>query len=324
MNFNDLQESVFRFMGYQTSEQRYDYIRQQIKDDINHTLDAIVHSMPFAWWMVRETTLPLVSGTSVYTLDDWVVRPLAFWTEDTSAHPVRFRDPSEMDSSGARNESASYVSRYPIMAWYPPTTSATLTGTDGAVTEGASTVTKTGGTAWSTAHTDKMIRIQGEDADLKISAPTANSLTIDRAYRARISGNGVTGVGSSLSSVKWEISPPGRYRVVVRPTPTESQTLYYRYLKQHQRLLNTDEVPELPTEYHHVLLAGTLMRNTMFTEKNPAHSMYMQHYYQGLERLKAEDRISVGECGQLQYASPIHRNPGIGYMPNDAQSRYGA
>ena len=300
-----------------------DYIRQQIKDDLNATLDDIINAVTYPWHLVRESSFATVAGTSTYTLDEDVKRPLSFWVESSQARKLRFIDPRTLDSDGSKNTSASMV--YPVqISWYPGTTSAGASGAAGAtagvsITEGSTTVTKTGGTAWTTAsHAGKVIRINGEGMDFLVSSVTdSNTLVLNRAYRARLSGIGVTGVGSSLSQVSWEISPTGMYRVLIKPAPAGAETISFRYLKKHGYLLNSDDVPDLPNEFHRVLLAGAIMRNAKYQEDENGHSSYRDEYGQGIAQFVAQDRTEVDATEQVGYESPIATTNIMPY-PRDA------
>lgn len=328
MNFTDLQESYARFIGYPIVAERQDWQTQQIKDDINNALDEIVASTAYLWHHVRETTLALISGTTTYALNDFAVKPLDFWTEDTMAHAIEFVDPREADANSSKSSNAAYVSTGPYeLTWYPALTAASKSGAAGAtagisVTEGSTTVTKGAGTAWVAGDVGSRIRLNGENIDFTIATfSSANSITIDRAYRARLTGIGQTGVGAGLTQAKWEITPAGTYQIQVRPAPTASKTIYYRYVKSHSHMLNTDDNPDLPERYHHLILDKAIIRSTKFSEDPNAFQMYVTEYKQGIADMIREDQIEKSMRKQVHYASPFPRQNRYRAYPPDIYLR---
>lgn len=330
MTFYDLQEAYARFIGYNISSERQDWQTQQIKDDINSALDEIVASTAYLWHHVRESTFALVSGTATYALNDFAIKPLNFWTEDSMAHAIEFLDPRETDASGAKSTSAAYVSTGPYeITWYPATTSASKSGAAGAsagisVTEGLVAVTKSGGTAWVAGDVGSRIRLNGENIDFTIASfVSANSITIDRAYRGRLVGIGQTGIGAGLTQKKWEVTPAGTYQVQFRPAPTSVKTVYYRYVKTHSHMLNTDDNPDLPERYHHLILDKAIIRSAKFAEDPEAYGLYSSEFRQGIADMIREDQIEKMQHKQVHYASPFPRQNRYRAYPPDLYIRGG-
>ena len=312
MTFYDLQEAYARFIGYNISTERQDWQTQQIRDDINNALTEIVASTAYLWHHVREATITLVANTSTYALNDFCVKPISFWTEDEMAHEIQFIDPREQDASGAKGTNAAYVSTGPFeVTWSVPTTSASKSSASGAtggvnVTEGAAALTKTGGTAWASGDVGKRIRLNGEDTDYLVdSFSTANSISIDRNYVGRLVGVGQTGTGAGLTTKKWEISPAGIYQVQFRPTPTAAKTIYYRYIKSHSRMSNTDDNPDLPERYHYLILDKAIIRSAKFAEDPEAYQLYANEYRQGIADMIREDQIEKCMRKRVFYQSPM-------------------
>ncbi len=331
MNYSQLRETLWRNLGYQQTNQRPDYLLQEIRDNLNDTLREISEATPYLHYQVRETTLAVVSGTSTYTLDDWCKKPLAFWTEDENGHKVYMLSARELDRSGAKASGAVGGSAGPYQVTWYPISSASKSGASGAstgatVSEGATSITfGSSGTSFASTDTGKMIRLNGEDMDYTFTYVSAHAGTLDRAYRARVTGNGVSGAGSGAANVRWELSPAGRYRITLRPTPAANITLYYRYVRHHQRLLNDDDVPELPSEFLPVLTDGALARNTIFLEKNPnAAAAFLRRYKEGLGMIASRDVTDEDEEFQSYYESPI-RTSGMGspYNPGQYGRRFG-
>lgn len=292
MNFTDFQERLWSMLGQHEAGQRPDWRTQHLRDALNLKLEEVSSANPFLWELVRESTLSIVAGTSTYTLDDWCARPLQFWTEGTSAHRVAARNYRTTTRDGSRNSSASYTQPGPYeYVVYPRTTSASKSGTAGAATEGATTVTKTGGSDWTSSDIGKMLRLGGEGLDYKITAVGGvSSLTVDKAVRARLTGNGTSGTGAGYSSAVWEISPAGRCQIKILPTPTAASTVYYSFIAYPRRLINTTDVPEITDTFHHLLWKGAIAEVGAFNEDPTVYQMYKAEYEQALMELKANNR----------------------------------
>jgi len=334
LNLTDIEELVWRHLGFHASGQKLDHRLQQIRDDANWSLGEVLRQGPFIWHYVKESSFDLVSGTSVYTLDDFCKKVIgSMWTEDTQAHDIDMVAAGQLDSSGAKNSSASYLSTGPFeIAPYPCLSAPVTRGTDASVTEGATTVTTSGG-AFTAAMVGSRIRLNGEDYDFSIQAFTnSNSIelghswdtSVTRAYRARIAGIGVTGVGSGLSTVKWEVTPAGTMRVVVRPTPTAAKTIYYRYRRMHERLLNADDVIDLPEDYHDVIGWGTLMRQAYFTKDWKAYGVAKSHYQEGMVRIKRDGFPVHGLQRHMRYRSTFSTGPSARTSISDMISSRGS
>lgn len=322
MNFNDLQEACWRFLGQHDTGNRVDWQRQEVRDAINNTQLELHSAFPWLWQSVRESTLSLVNGTATYALNDWCLRPLAFWTEGTAAHKVMFRQPRIADRDGSRNTSQSFGSLGPYeLCWTPRSTTAAVSGTAGATTEGSATITKTAGTDWASAHVGRMLRLKGESEDYSISAvASATSLTADRVFRGRITGLGTTGVSANYSAVKWEIGPPGRFQVKFLPAPTTSVTVYYRYIALPRRLVNADETPELPEEHHDLLWKGGLRMLSALKEDDASWQRFTAEYGAGVELLERRNIDDIDSEDAPHFETTLNNDAYQG-LPNDAHFR---
>lgn len=299
MNFSSIQSQVFAHTGRITDGDIKDWERQKVRDDINMTLDEIMSVMePYYWRHVDEQSLTLVAGTTVYTLADDTLTPIEFYTADERARPVRYVDPGEADWSGSRNTNA--TASYALeLTWYPPTTTAAKSGTAASMTTNTATITKVGGTDWESTDVGKIIRLDG-DASFLISAFTsATSITVDQTYIGKLSGATANNSPSSLSSVKWEVTPPGVPRVVVVPGVTEGETLKYRRSFRHRRLYVGSDTPDIPEKYHPLLAYGAAMRNDILWNKKGGN--IAQLYTTGVERMKAENQAAIASSIRLRY-----------------------
>jgi len=317
MNFRDIQRQVFWNMGRPDETALQDHERQQVKDAINFSFDNIIADVqPYLWHHLRISTIAVVSGTAEYTLNDRCLQPLSFWTQDDKARQIPFVDPGMVDADGTKNTNA--TSSWPEQfSWYPPTTEAGSSGTGDtlAVTSGGTAVTKAAGTAFASTDVGKVIRLDGE-AEFVIKAVAGdNALTLASAYVGRLSGVDTTNTPGSLTDAEWQISPPGRYRVQLNPAVTESETVYYRYVQKHSRLVSDTDVPDLPERYHTLLVYGALLHDTLMRERNEQHQSYYRRYAHYLEQLISENTDSVGANYVQSYASGQNYRRGENWYP---------
>lgn len=328
MNFKDLQEDVWRFVGVHDTSLRRDFERQQIKDDINRAMDDIYASAPYFHHMLRESTISVVANTSTYSLNDYCVRPLSLWTDNQYAHKIAWVSPRDADRMGLRNSTITGVEPGPFhVTWIPATTSAAKAGASGASTgvtlsNGSATVTKSGGTAWASSDVGLVIKFNGEDEDYQIATFTnANSITIDKAYYARLTGSGTSGSATAPSNARWEVSPKGQFQIKFLPTPTSSATVNYRYAARPRRLILDDDTPELPGQYHYLISLGAILKSAKYAEDPKAYQMYREQYTVALDKLIKEDRVEMDEEYQSWYESPIRRQSYRNYFYPDVYSR---
>lgn len=311
MNFSDLQERCWQFLGYHDTGNRLDWARQNIKDALNETLDELCAAAPFQFNLTREGTIALVNGTATYGIDDWVKRPIEFWTADIAAHKVYLRLPRKADRDGARNTSASFGSLGPYeMTLAPRTSTAVKSGTAASATEGSTTVTKVGGTDWTSADIGRMLRLNGEAEDYKITAVGGvTSLTVDKAVKGRLSGIGTTGTGAGYSSVRWEVGPPGRFQIQILPTPNVARTLNYRAIVNPRRMISQDDTPEVAVEYHHLLWKGALRMIALVREDSKSRAEFVQEYLSALDILRRSDQDDADSEDPAHYETLLDMHP---------------
>ena len=325
MNFYDLQQRYRNHLGYPDGDALDDHQLQEIRDNINAAQDHIYMAAPYFHWLVREATITPVSSQTVYTLDDSAEKALEFWTEDSNAHKVMLLSAREVDRNGLRNSNLTDTGNGPYeMTWYPRTTDATASGTSASVTVGSTTLTKSGGSDWTSALAGKLIRLNGESADYYVSSVGGTStLTMDRAYRDRIVGTGTSGTQSNLSAKRWEISPPGRLRVELFTTSTGGPTISYRYMRRHRVLIADDETPEMPEKYHWLVLYFALLKDSIFREKKDMYQVFKREAEDGLAVMLNEERDQHDMEFQARYESPIRLERQRLPVPHGTYSRRG-
>ncbi len=465
MNFGDLMEQVWISLGMPAAAQRQDFRRQEIKDAINTTLQEVASAPPFMFRLARETTLSILAGQSVYTLDDWCMRMLSMYTTGNAAHKVTMVEPRAADRDGSRNPNAVFGSLGPWrMTWSPRTQVAAYSGAAGATTgasvsEGEIEISLPPDTELLPEHVGRMFRLNGEGVDYRIVSTTRidiagyavasfvgtittrqphgfsvsdviglssddiqpgkytvlgvvsatvftitlagasdtdytaatgrvypgavgisdrhltsnvgavncaadpnlevgdtfllyflddpsgsamdgmhvvtavdevtgisfalvhgnigsssadpgsfivkveTSVTVDRPVRARITGQGVTGVGAGYTNVRWEIGPPDRIQLQMLPAPTEALSVNYRYMSRPRLLINTDETPELPDDMHHLLWKGALKYIRLSKQDQAMAGAYRQEYMEGLALLQSSDQDTQDSNTPPDYAS---------------------
>lgn len=300
MNFTNLLEQLWTMSGYpDPTTNRQDWRLQQYKDAINATFDEIVATnAPRLFALQREATFTLVPGTAVYTLDDYVARILSMYTTDIAAHKLTYVRPRRADQEGFRNPA--WVSQ-PLgpYAFTDAMRSGTAlysgpSGVMGAtVAEGGTSVSLgSSGTALPTDSTlvGRMIRFNGEAADYQIlSVGGAHALTIDKPVVSRVTGVGSTGVGTGYTNVSWQISPPGRMRIQILPTPTDAKTVSYRYAKLPRRLVGADDQPEIQEEFHHLIWKGALAKVAASKQNPEAYQMWMGEFAKAIADFRNAD-----------------------------------
>lgn len=292
MNFNQLQETVWDVLGVQSSGDRRDCTLQAVKRGINSALVETARAVTQMGYLTREKSITLVPGTNVYYLDDWCRQLRSLYTVDGSAHKVNMRIENIADHEGLRNSTLAIsgtTGPYDAIAWERPTT-ALKSGTVGAIAEGTTAFTKTGGDALDSTDVGRMLRINGEDNDYVISAiVSADACTIDRAHRGFLTGNGTTGAAASYTNKKWEVSPAGRIGIRLLPSSSEGGTLYYRGIFRPKMLVNADEVPELPSEFHDLIWKGALRYMALRGKELEVMMPWINEYSQALQSLKKQD-----------------------------------
>ncbi len=316
MNFGDLVEELWKFTGHpDTGSDRPDYLRQSFRDEINKTISEICAiSAPQTFALVREATLALVAGTDTYYADDWCQRILSMYFTDPSSgytYSLRFRRPRNVDMDGSRSPNLvqGQLGRFQVTL-APRTNAAVLSGINGSTTgasatEGAFTITTGSGTpVASSSYVGNMIKLNGDYGDYKIlSASNTREYTVDRPIRSRISGVtvAVNGYGAGYTNVKWEISPPGRYRVQFLPKPTIAQTVNYRYMALPRKLLSNDDVPEILEEYHHLIYKGACLKVAAAKENAGLYGIYQTEFNDAMAQMRKSDIDDVDSTDAPQY-----------------------
>ena len=321
MNFNDLQEACFRFLGLHDSAQRPDWRRQEVKDALNTSLDEVASQPPFLWNLVREADLSVVASTSVYTLDDWVAKPLFIWKSDTG-HKIRFINYRLSGRDHSRYPNAVPASLGPWeLTWYPRS-SALLSGTAASATEAATSVTGLSGLTDANS-VGRMVRLNGEDGDYKVLSQTGGTAaTVDRAVRSRLTGLGTTGVGAGYTSVRWELSPRDRFCIKFLPTPAEASTVRYSFLALPRRLVNASDTPEIKEGFHHLLWKGALCKLGAFGEDDASYQRFKGEYEQARDELRKADN-DESDSEDSPYFESLLGGDGFDPRPVDTYSRYG-
>lgn len=311
MNFGDIQETCFQYLGLQGT-QRLDFRRQQVKDAINTIIDEITSANPFLFNLVRENTISVVAGTATYTLNDWLKTPLSVYTVDASAHQIPLRLRRLMDQDGSRNSNMQAGANAGYDAEIMRSVTAAVSGTSGAsAVEGATSITSSGSTfdGLSSTYYDRMLRLNGEDSDYQFTLKATTTLTVDRAVRARLTGVGTANTGAGYSGVAWEVSPPGRVQIRFTPTPIEAQTVYYRGVYLPRRLVNLTDNPQILTEYHHLIPKGAIRLLSNLTADQRGFQSFAQEYSEAINMLRTAENDDAAVLEGPEYQSMLGGDP---------------
>lgn len=331
MNRADLENKVWQYLGFNDASRQQDWRRQQIWDGLNTALKIVGSSAPYLLALVREASIPIVAQTAVYTLNDWCGKFLGAWTETAAAHKVRFRNPNVADRDGSRNPNLALGTLGPWEGvWQPRNTLGAyygLAGSTGAtIVDGASTAAILGssstGIPSNTLAAGRMIRFNGESADYMVSSISGSTVTLDKPFKARLNagGVGVAQTANTYTGVKWEIGPPGRVVFKVLPMPLDATTMFYRYAALPRMLLNADDSPEIPDEYHDLLWMGAMKYVDLMNEKDPQIQSFMQEFASQLDRLRNEDAAQVQDVDEAPWYTTLGQSDMRG-MPRDTYSR---
>jgi hypothetical protein len=328
LNYNELIETVWDVLGYQDTGTRIACTLQAIRRAINTSYDECAECSFGLEHLIRESSISVVSGTSVYNLDDWCRRLLSLKTLDSEAHKIALHAGKIVDHEGMRDSSITLSNGpYDAMRW-ERTTAAAKSGTVGNLAEAGTAFTKTGGDDLTTAaDVGRMLRMKGETNDYKITAVgTVNAATIDKAHRGLLTGNGTTLAASSYSSVGWQVGPPGRLRIKLLPEPSAASTLYYTGVWMPRRLINDEDVPEIPESFHHLLWKGALKYMALRENDMQVAQMWIAEYREALGSYKKRDadegddevvspRIvsTLGDGSGRQYDGGAYLR-GVGYL----------
>ena len=307
MNVGSLLERLWLACGHRTAQTRQDWMLQTFLDALNTAQDTLCTECGGnIGYLIREATLTVVPGQALYTLNDWVCRSISHYTEDQAAHQIEILATSTADRNGARRSTRTTGPFGPYEACIPQrTTTALLSGASATAAEGTLLVTLNLSAPDKAAFllvfpiglmaSQPMLRLGGEDTDyrcLSVAAGGGNALvvTVDRKIRGRLTGLGVAGVGANYTTVRWEISPPGRLQLQLLPAPTSVPVKMprYRFPALPRRITNNlDETPEFGSEHHHLLLKGAYAEVTRFLEKADAYAREIQEFQNALSKYKS-------------------------------------
>lgn len=276
---------------------------QEIKDGVNTVIKRVARAAPYLFDLTGESTLTIIGGTSVYQLDDYCYRPLSLWTEDANAHKLMARWPRNADRDGSRNPNMAYPSSGPWQYVWQPRNAPIKSGASGATTGASATAGTTtitlgaSATALVAADIGRMIRLNGEQADYKIVTIGAAGRvpTVDRPIQGRIQvaqADLTDGVAAAYTNVRWDLGHPEGFRLKILPavpSSTPSMTVYYRYIIVPRIMVNNDDTPPFPEEYHDLIWKGAIAELSLSNENTDAYQAYKTEYESRLAELVAMD-----------------------------------
>lgn len=321
MNFATLQEVVWRTLGIHESAAKYDYRTQEIKDALNLALFEIADVAPYLTLLTEHFTLSVTNGTAVYALDEYVTRILEFWTEDDQAHRIAQLAVKRTTRNGMRNTNLVYGSLGPWNLTREPAlqtalmSGAAASATGVSVAEGGTSLTFGASITLTTAINGLSIRFDGEDEDYLITYVGAQSATIDKAYKGRLSGLGTTGVGSGKTNAAWEIRPGPIEQIKFLPTPTASATVKYRGVVRPRRMILDTDVPRLNKMYHDILWKRALSYVNLTNDEGERASAYLQLAEKRVQELKDQDRAEDSDNDEAPFIAALEERTPRNFMP---------
>ncbi|MDI6787555.1 MAG: hypothetical protein QME51_04215 [Planctomycetota bacterium] len=117
-----------------------------------------------------------------------------------------------------------------------------------AVTNNSASVTGTN-TAWDSTLVGMVFKVTGDGVEYKISSVTnATTLVLSKVYN-----------GTTSASTTYVIGPVGTEQIEVDPLPDKIMQLKYKAIIRPLRLINNNDVPELPEQWHWLLIEGGLL-----------------------------------------------------------------
>ncbi len=313
MNMRDIMEDIWGNLGMPdtASLNRTDATRQKIRDKVNEAQGALAATCaPSLNFLKRETTITLVAGTQDYLINDWCQRPLSMWLEGSNAHPIFFRKALLADWDGSRNSSYYVGELGPWQVTLLPRTTTPLlgniaganTGITGAEDALTATVATSGNAVFTDAVVGRMLTFNGEDNDYRIESQSSRTLTLDKPIKARLRGDGTTGLGAgyAAATARWEIGPPGRFKLRFLPTPTAAATVYVRYMAYPRFLIGDSDTPELQRDMHSLLVKGAMKGMATTKQNTELFGLWQAEFERQLKDLRRSDMddISSGDVAR--------------------------
>lgn len=346
MNFSNLIERVFHTCGYPDSaNNRRNGTLQQVMDAINTAYDEICGTCaPELFALEQEGGLLLdAAGTTgdgagynyttvavpqayngEYYLNDWVGYPLAFWTEGQFSHRVEVRRHRNAIRDGLRSTQFVPMSFGPwTLSWVPRSRFGRYEQAAGASTgataaEAATTVTfGSSSNNVGSGNIGQMLRLNGEDGDYKVvSINNTHSLEVDRPIRSRMDGSmTATGTGAGYAAVRWQLSPPGAYRIKIMPPPNEASILYYSYIPLPRILLNLTDTPEIQRKFHDLIWKGAIKNVAAQKQNANLYGTFINDFDQAIERFKRSDIDEKASDDGPRVETLTNQQPQVAKLP---------
>jgi hypothetical protein len=321
MNYKQIREGIWRWAGFPTADGRQDNLLQEMREAINHTHSHVFLKTPFWWFNIQKWTVPIVAGTSYYTVSDWLRLPTRIWVEGDSAGPLEFISPEECDRQGLRSTSmvqaASSLTNY-TMKEMRRTPLYTCVGN---TVVGNTTFTRTSGDAIVAGMVGTRVRVNGEPVDYKVLSINTNTVVVDKGYQPILyQSEGLTAAGSNTTAGTFEFSPGPVWQLEIMPVPSESETLYVWGNARERYLTDDTDVPEIPEGWQEVITIGTKLRMCDAFRRPAEEKAQLAGLFEHMINSMKKVDMPVGGAKRLYYQTPfavqstMRRNLG---RPND-------
>ena len=260
--YKGIRDEIFRLVDETTTNSPS--LVNVVKDLVNQAHQQRCTEFPWTFMLwPTSSTLTTVVGQRKYALHQEFHRPLYFWNRTTKGYlaEVPFRTlENEQDDWNNTTGSASrfFYSGAQAVAAQPTTTSVVTIVSDSALDTGSTYA----------------IVVRGEDANgalrAEIISPSGTSPTSGTiAFRTILSitkagsWNGTLTVTDSAAATLLTLNSceMGRnYKLIeLIETPTNAETIEYRFYRQPLLLLNDYDVPEIPAPHSQILVWDTLL-----------------------------------------------------------------
>ena len=305
MNLTTLRERIWNSLGLFETDQRPNYMRQEIDDALNFAILDIYQRTHWWWHFLDEVDLDIVAGTSDYELDDYCWLPVALKLQGNDEDFIEFVAPAEADRQGLRQPSLVQSSAGPFQWTWKPSrrTAAKLGNID--IDDGTKDVTINSiDVALTSADVGRRVRINGEQPDYVIATVGSGTCTLDRNYRSPRRLRATDDAGDDRAGVSFEVSPGPVWKVTLSPAPSQNMTVTVRMARRPRWLLHGAEVPEIDEKAHEVLELAARRNLCRFTEDSKNWAIYNGEYEAGIKRLR-ERNWPVAAPGRVRWHSDI-------------------
>lgn len=218
----------------------------------------------------------------IYRLDDRATKMLFAWQNAT---PSKLEEMTDREFSLYRPNPITIETSRAYKLIGQTTVDYYNTGTVSAVS--GSAFVKGVTTTWTSAMVGMGFKIDGDDNEYIITAVSAvSALTLEKNYS-----------GSTTSAGTYHIGAVGCEQIQLYPIPAIAHQVRYKCIARPKKLIRDNDIPELPPQWHYLLVLGGYYR--VIPERETDITMIQlarDDYYKAVEEMKkwhnaSEDRL---------------------------------